>query len=67
MPTTRISEDTDLPAVFGELEDAQRATIVSRLTAADEQLSGLVDPLNERGGRNFARAWCSRPRYPARR
>jgi hypothetical protein len=55
MATTRISaEDIDLSPALGELDEAQRSKVVEQLTAADEKLSGLVDTLNERGGKNFA-------------
>jgi hypothetical protein len=53
MAAARISTDKpDLTPVLGEL-DADAVSLADQLAAADEQLSGIVDTLNERGGNGF--------------
>jgi len=51
--TTRISENPDLTAVFGELDDDRKASIKEQLEAADKRLAELRDTLNERSGREW--------------
>ena len=53
MASARISTDKpDLLPVLGEL-GADAEPLTEELTAADEQLTGIVDILNERGGNGF--------------
>ncbi len=54
MSATRIAtEKPDLSPVLGELEEKQAASLTAELAAADEQLTGLIEELGERGGNGF--------------
>jgi hypothetical protein len=53
MASARITTDQpDLSPVLGEL-GADAEPLTEQLAAADEQLAGIVDTLNERGGNGF--------------
>ena len=53
MATVRIStEQPDLAPVLGEVGD-DAAELTAKLAAADGELTGIVETLNERGGNGF--------------
>ena len=54
MPSERITDESDLSPVLGELEDEQAAALTEKLAGADERIAALAEKLNEAGGVGFA-------------
>ena len=54
MPSERITDESDLSPVLGELEEEQAEALTEQLAGADERLTALAEQLNEAGGLGFA-------------
>ena len=54
MPSERITDESDLSPVLGELEEEQVEALTEQLAGADERLTALAEQLNEAGGLGFA-------------